>query len=114
MFISLGEGVIYSSDPDAREPCTATGGSGGVRRRRQKAHSGGGPEEARNCGRVCSVSQVGERAGRGRLVPRACAGGSPMPALQEDAGAAPVLLPGGAGRAGRELLFLVLPVGRGW
>lgn len=38
----------------------------------------------------------------------------PMSALQEDAGAAPVLLPGGVGWAGWELLFLVLPVGRGW
>lgn len=37
-----------------------------------------------------------------------------MPGLQEDAGAAPVLLPGGTGRAGWELLFLVLPVGRCW
>lgn len=36
------------------------------------------------------------------------------PVLQEDAGAAPILLPGGAGWAGRELLFLVLAVGRGW
>lgn len=66
----------------------------------------------------CSVSwetQVGKlRPGRGSwslelvlVVPR-------MPGLQEDAGAASVLLPGGTGRAGRELLFLVLPVGRGW
>lgn len=36
---------------------------------------------------------------------------APVPSLQEDAGAAPVLLPGGAGRAGWELLFLELPDG---
>lgn len=37
---------------------------------------------------------------------------TPPPGLQEDTGTAPVLLPGGAGWAGRELLFLILPVGR--
>lgn len=74
MFISLGEGVIYSSDPDAREPCTPTGGSGREKRRRQKAH-GGGPEEARYCERACSVSQIRDWAERGQLVPGARAGG---------------------------------------
>lgn len=51
-FISLGveRGVIYSSDPDAREPLTPTRGFGGEGRHWQKAHSGDVPEEARNSG----------------------------------------------------------------
>lgn len=51
-FISLGveRGIIYSSDPDAREPLTPTRGLGGEWRHWQKAHSGDVPEEARNSG----------------------------------------------------------------
>lgn len=57
-FISLGveRGVIYSSDPDAREPLTPTRGLGGEGRCWQKAHSGDVLEEARNSGWGCSVS----------------------------------------------------------
>lgn len=108
---------IYSSDPVSREPLTPTRSFGRGKAVLAEGTHGNGPE-ARNCGWGCSVSwetQTGKlRLGKGSwslelvlVVPLA-------PGLQEDAGAAPVLLPGSAWRAGWELLFLVLPVGRGW
>ena len=95
-FISLGRGVIYSSDPGAREP--SPWGSGGGRQRGQRHSSDGPGGEARNRGWGCSVSwepQKGKGARREQLVPTGGHRGSLWPSSWGRwAGRAGVLAPG--------------------
>lgn len=92
-------------------------GLGGEGRLRQKAHSGDVLEKARDLGWGCSVSwetQKGKELSEGSWSQELMLAAPFAPGLEEDAGTASVFLPGGTGWAGRELLLLVLPVGRSW